>query len=86
MSARDRTLDSSAMRERGGGSTWQSLRRGAGAVESDYLNGEIALLGRLHDVATPVNDLLRRTTNRLAREGAVPESLDATDLLAELDR
>lgn len=41
-------LDTSAMRIRGGGSTWQSLRRGAGSVESDHLNGEISLLGRLH--------------------------------------
>ena len=77
-------LDTSAMSERGGGSTWQSLRRGAGAVESDYLNGEISLLGRLHDVPTPVNDLLRRTSNRLAREGGEPASLEAAELLAEL--
>ena len=28
----------------GGGSTWQSLRRGTGSLETDYLNGEIALL------------------------------------------
>ena len=32
-------------------STWQSLARGSG-VETDYLNGEIALLGRLHGVPT----------------------------------
>ena len=34
-------------RTRGGGSTWQSLTRGTGDVETDYLNGEIALLGRI---------------------------------------
>ena len=33
--------------ERRGGSTWQSLTRGNGSVESDYLNGEIVLTGRL---------------------------------------
>ena len=37
--------------QRPGSSTWQSLRRGTGAVETDYLNGEIVLLGRLHGVA-----------------------------------
>ena len=35
---------------RGGGSTWQSLRRGTGSLETDFLNGEIALLARLHGV------------------------------------
>ncbi|HET6964235.1 MAG TPA: 2-dehydropantoate 2-reductase [Acidimicrobiales bacterium] len=43
-----------------GGSSWQSLQRGTGSIESDFLNGEISLLGRLHGVPTPVNDLLQR--------------------------
>ncbi|HZA00463.1 MAG TPA: 2-dehydropantoate 2-reductase N-terminal domain-containing protein, partial [Acidimicrobiales bacterium] len=34
--------------ERGGGSSWQSLARGLGRIETDYLTGEIVLLGRLH--------------------------------------
>ena len=42
-------------RRRGGGSSWQSLARGTGTIETDYLNGEIVLLGRLHGVPTPVN-------------------------------
>ena len=71
-------------RERGGGSSWQSLRRGTGTIESDYLNGEIVLLGRLHGVPTPCNELLRRTASRLAREGAAPGTVPAADLLARL--
>ena len=43
---------------RGGGSTWQSLARSTGRIETDFLNGEIVLLGRLHGVATPVNERL----------------------------
>jgi 2-dehydropantoate 2-reductase len=43
-----------------GGSSWQSLARGAGTIEAEYLNGEIALLGGLHGVSTPVNELLQR--------------------------
>lgn len=35
-------------------SSWQSLKRRTGRVEIDYLNGEILLLGRLHEVPTPV--------------------------------
>src|SRR5215472_1622286 len=33
---------------RPGGSSWQSLTRGTGTIEADFLNGEIALLGREH--------------------------------------
>lgn len=42
-----------------GGSTWQSVVRGLSSAETDYLNGEIALLGRLHGVPTPVNEALQ---------------------------
>ena len=69
---------------RGGGSSWQSLRRGTGSIESDYLNGEVVRLGRLHGVPTPCNELLRRTAQRLAREGGEPGSVPAMDLLVAL--
>jgi 2-dehydropantoate 2-reductase len=69
---------------RGGGSTWQSLARGTGRVETDLLNGEIVLLGRLHGVPTPVNALLQAVGNELARNGAPPASLTEADLLARL--
>ena len=69
---------------RGGGSTWQSLQRGARSVEVDLLNGEIVLLGRLHGVPTPVNALLQRTCNDLARRGGEPGSIDPDELLAQL--
>jgi 2-dehydropantoate 2-reductase len=69
---------------RGGGSTWQSLTRGKTTLEVDHLNGEIVLLGRLHGVPTPVNDLLQRTARRVAAEGLPPGSISAADLEAEL--
>jgi 2-dehydropantoate 2-reductase len=69
---------------RQGGSSWQSLARATGRIESDYLNGEIVLLGRLHGVPTPVNDMLQRVANRLARDQQPPGSLSTDDLLAEL--
>jgi 2-dehydropantoate 2-reductase len=68
---------------RGGGSTWQSLARRSG-VETDYLNGEIALLGRLHGVPTPANARLQALMTAAARHGAAPGSMSATQLLAEL--
>ena len=70
---------------RGGGSTWQSLRRRTGDVETDYLNGEISMLGRRVGVPTPVNDLLRDVSWRMAADRAEPGSLPAADLLKELE-
>jgi 2-dehydropantoate 2-reductase len=69
---------------RGGGSTWQSLARGASTVETDYLNGEIVLLGRLHGVPTPVNELLQHVARRMAVNGEAPGSVDPETLLAQL--
>jgi 2-dehydropantoate 2-reductase len=53
-------------------------------VEVDYLNGEVVLLGRLHDVPTPVNELLQQTTHRAVVDRTEPGSLAAADLLAKL--
>jgi 2-dehydropantoate 2-reductase len=69
-----------------GGSTHQSLARGTGHVETDWLNGEIVMLGRLHGVPTPVNALLQRLANAAAREGRAPESLPAAEILEQLIR
>lgn len=60
---------------RQGSSTRQSMVRGAGSVEADYLNGEIVLLGRQHGVATPVNELVQRLIGQYAREGREPGSI-----------
>jgi len=70
-------------RERAGSSTWQSLARGAGAIETDYLNGEIALLGRLHGVATPVNGALCELADRVARVRGEPGQCSPQDVLAQ---
>ncbi|WP_212831276.1 ketopantoate reductase family protein [Catellatospora sp. TT07R-123] len=69
---------------RGGSSSWQSLARGTGSIEADYLNGEIVLLGRLHGVAAPYNEHARRMANLFAREGRPPASLPAAEWRALL--
>lgn len=58
--------------ERTGGSTAQSLQRGTGSVETDWLNGEIARLGRLHTTPTPVNAFLCQMSQQLVRDAAQP--------------
>lgn len=69
---------------RPGGSTWQSLRRGTRDVETDYLNGEVVLLGRLHGVPTPVNALLQRLANDLAHRCASPGAVPPEEFLSLL--
>jgi len=65
-----------------GGSSWQSLARGTGAIEAEYLNGEIVLLGGLHGMETPVNALLQREALRAASSGAGPGSWRIEELSA----
>jgi 2-dehydropantoate 2-reductase len=66
------------------GSTWQSLTRGTGDVETDLLNGEIVLLGRLHGVPVPANAALQQVSVAAARDGLAPRTLDAAEVLASL--
>ncbi len=70
---------------RAGGSTWQSLQRGTGTIETDYLTGEIVLLGRLHGVPTPANRALQQATAEMARAGEPPASRSVDDLLHSID-
>jgi 2-dehydropantoate 2-reductase len=69
-------------RPRAGSSTRQSIVRGTASVETDYLNGEISLLGRLHGVPTPVNDALCELSDRHVRERRPPGTLPAHEVLA----
>jgi 2-dehydropantoate 2-reductase len=70
---------------RAGGSTWQSLQRGTGTVETDHLTGEIVLLGRLHGVPTPVNRALQLLSDEMARHGEPPASRSVDDVLRAID-
>ena len=63
------------------GSTWQSLARHTGSVETDYLNGEIVLLGRLFGVPTPINTQLLRLATDVARRGDPPGGFSEEELL-----
>jgi len=63
-------------RVRVGSSTLQSIVRGTGSLETDFLNGEIVLLGRLHGMATPVNSALCKLSIELASGRMRPQSAD----------
>lgn len=75
-------VDEIGDRPRSGSSSWQSLARRAGAIETNYLNGEIALLGRLHGVPTPVNAALCELAARHAHRRARPGELSVDEILA----
>ena len=68
-------------RPRAGSSTRQSIVRGT-PVETDYLNGEIGLIGRLHGVPTPVNDALCALSDRHVREHRAPGTVPGEEVLA----
>lgn len=82
--AMSRPASSEGGRIRGGGSSWQSLARGQGSIESDFLNGEIVLLGRMHNVPTPANAALQRIASRLAAAGTPPGSMSVVEIEREI--
>ncbi|MDP6833078.1 MAG: 2-dehydropantoate 2-reductase N-terminal domain-containing protein [Alphaproteobacteria bacterium] len=71
--------------KRAGGSSWQSLVRGTGNIETDYLNGEIVMLGRLHGVPTPANMVLQRLANQLAANRGEPKSIPLAEVCRQID-
>lgn len=69
----------------GGGSTWQSIQRGAVDLETDYLNGEIVLIARLHRVPAPANDLMRELAVAWARLPERPQPLPERLVIDAID-
>jgi 2-dehydropantoate 2-reductase len=67
-----------------GGSSWQSVERGSGSIESDYLNGEIAYLARLAGTSAPLNATVQRLARQAATAGRAPGSMTVADLEREL--
>jgi 2-dehydropantoate 2-reductase len=66
-----------------GGSSWQSLERGAGSIETDFLNGEIALLGALNGVPTTYNRMLQNAANEAVRDARPAGSYTVDELMAK---
>ncbi|MDQ1426099.1 MAG: 2-dehydropantoate 2-reductase [Acidimicrobiaceae bacterium] len=69
---------------RSGSSTWQSLQRATGSIETDYLTGEVVLIARELGLAAPANELLQRLANEAATLGRPPGSTPASEVLALL--
>jgi 2-dehydropantoate 2-reductase len=69
-----------------GGSTWQSLQRGTGNIETDYLNGEIVMIAHQAGLEAPINQRLAILGRRATATGAKPGDLSAEQLAALLPR
>ena len=72
--------------ERHGGSSLQSVLRGAEDIETDFLNGEIVLLGRLHGIPTPANAVVQAVGNALVGAQARGRTAVGNLTVAELKR
>lgn len=72
-------------RVRVGSSTLQSIVRGTGSLETDFLNGEIVLLGRMHGMPTPVNSAFCRLSVELASGRMQPQSAGDDTIVALID-
>jgi 2-dehydropantoate 2-reductase len=64
-------------------STWQSLSRNTGNVETDYFNGEIVRIAHRHGTDAPINAALARISRDAVRNGLGPSPYSAPQL-AEL--
>jgi 2-dehydropantoate 2-reductase len=64
-------------------STWQSLSRNTGNVETDFFNGEIVRLAHRHGIDAPINAALARAARSAVRNGVGASRYSATQL-AEL--
>lgn len=63
------------------GSTWQSLMRGASNLETDYLNGEIMMLGVLHRVPTPISRAVQDRVTRMLVDGTPPRGVPPAEII-----
>lgn len=66
-----------------GGSSWQSLARRTGDIETEHLNGEIVRLAHRLDREAPINAALTRLTRAAVSRGLGP-GVYSVDELADL--
>ena len=62
----------------------RASRAALGTLETDYLNGEIALLGRINGVPTPVNIAPQQLAADAARAGVAPGSRTLAELTEQV--
>ncbi|WP_156226134.1 ketopantoate reductase family protein [Pseudactinotalea suaedae] len=68
--------------EQMGGSTWQSLQRGTGSAETDYLNGEIVAIAHRLGRSAPINAALASLVRTAVAQSAKPGAMSPVELRA----
>jgi len=63
------------------GSTWQSLVRNQGTVETEFLNGEIVRLAAERGIPAPINEALLRITLEMAANREKPGKYTPAELI-----
>ena len=63
------------------GSTWQSLTRQQGTVETDFLNGEIVRIAKKLNKKAPINETLLRITEEMAVNHEPPGKYTPAELI-----
>ena len=71
---------------KGRASLWQDLYHQRGEVEADYFNGEIARLGREHNIPTPYSSLLVELIKEMATAREKPGKYTIQQLRELLQR
>ncbi|MBI2850285.1 MAG: 2-dehydropantoate 2-reductase [Chloroflexi bacterium] len=66
----------------GGSSTWQSLTREQGSVETEFLNGEVVRLAKKLGRQAPVNETLLRVSQEMAAKHQKPGAYSPAQLMA----
>ena len=61
-------------------STWQSLSRNTGDVETDFFNGEIVRIAHQHGIAAPINGAMARLAREAVRNKVGPGQYSAAQL------
>ncbi|MFC1965616.1 ketopantoate reductase family protein [Chloroflexota bacterium] len=62
-------------------STWQSLARQQGTVETEFLNGEIVRLAKKLGLQAPINEALVHITQQMATKRELPGKYTPSELL-----
>ena len=62
------------------GSSWQSLVRKQGSIETDFLNGEIVRLGKSLGIKTPFNRTVQILASEMARGREEPGKYTADEV------
>ncbi len=61
-------------------STWQSLSRNTGDVETDFFNGEIVRIAHQHGIDAPINAALARAAREAVRDQVGPSHYSVAEL------